>query len=531
MAGKRRISSILAMLVLLPSLALGYGIAMHNLLPRHALAGIRPRPGSPGLDDSLPPLSDADLALFRRQLYDRAAHLSDTALRAAFLRRYATPDAFGAAAFKEFLMMNGAAPVMGVDSFASVYRAMSPSDRRQDPHPDFVSGRRLVLGSALELGSIYPDLDRRNQNRLLRDAAGAPRRGSAGDSIPFDPATLNMGRASGLSSQASAHYGLNRQPKSEDPAVLKSEPWNFALATTFKGPVLTTAPDNAQQYTDLALIAALDGRPAFRTLGALYAGNAMHYIGDVGNAVHTIQVGIYPIFVDATIQAWLSRFRHLFGLLGRPRTRNEIGLDIISNLHLLSEKLFQVEVVSALRGDTTVNSRVHPDVAPALRSLQQGDDSLARAVHDTLSLLSGQPVADFGRVIADVVIDANYRDGAAVYRVTRDLADKPLRKGSIRVDFDTIPDDQVWRFVQTRHDAPGSEELAAFNAVHARGLARTSTALRAWWEELSRVTETKGAARDAAMNAVVTRLVRERLEYLRQAEQRRAEWMAEHGER
>lgn len=521
------------MLVLLPSLALGYGTAMHNLLPRHALAAIHSRPGLPGLEDSLPPLSDADVVLFRRQLYDRAAHLADTALRAAFLRRYATPDAFGAAAFKEFLMMNGAAPVMGVDSFASVYRAMSPSDRRQDPHPDFVSGRRLVLGSALEIGSIYPDLDRRNQNRLLRDAAGAPRRGAAGDSIPFDPATLNMGRISGLSSQASAHYGLNRQPKSDDPGVLKSEPWNFALATTFKGPVLTTAPDNAQLYTDLALIAALDGRPAFRTLGALYAGNAMHYLGDVGNAVHTIQVGIYPIFVDATIRSWLSRIGHLFGLLGRPRTRNEIGLDIISNLHLLSEKVFQAEVVSALATDSARSSAaVSVSLHPALRALEEGDDSLARAVHDTLTLLASQsPAPAFGRVIAYVVIDANYRDGAEVYRVTRGIAEPRLRHGSIRVDFDTIPDERVWGFVRVQRGAAAPTELDAFNAVHARGLARTTAALRAWWEELNRASATSGRQREALMNAAVTRLVTERLDYLRQAEQRRTQWMAEHGDR
>src|SRR5205085_7863023 len=158
-----------------------------------------------------------------------------------------------------------------------------------------------------QLGSIYPDLDRRNQNRMLRDASGRPRLTTTGDTVPWDPMTLNMGRLTGLSSQGHAHGGLNRHAKSDDPATLKHEPWNFAIATGFPGPVETYAPDNAQAYTDLALLASAQGRPAWRTLGAFYAGNAMHYIADVGNAVHTVQVGIYPIFFDATIQAWLRR--------------------------------------------------------------------------------------------------------------------------------------------------------------------------------------------------------------------------------
>lgn len=520
----RRLIPLIA-LVLAPTLALAYGVAIHGLLPRRTLGSLRAPSGATVAHDTLPGLTDADVAAFRGLLYDRARRLADTSLRAAFLRRYPVPAAFDPRAMREFLMMNGAARVLGVDSFAAVYRTMVPSDRRLDPNPDYLPGRRVALATALELGSIYPDLDRRNQSRFLRDTRGTPLRTASGDSVPFDPMTLNMGKPTGLSSQAHAHYGLNRQPKSDNPDVLKREPWNFAIATNFPGPVETYAPDNAQFYSDLALLAALDGRPGFRTLSAFYAGNVMHYLADVGNAVHTIQVGIYPIFVDATVQSYLRRATSLFGLFGRAPTRNQIGVDIISNLHGLSEELFQYQLTSAL-GNV---ERGHADSMPvsmwgAVRALEAGDDSLTRTLADTLRAMSRNARApDFARVIAHAVIDANYRDGAEVYRVTREIIAPPLRKGRQTVDFDTMPDDQVWRFVKV---ARGSPSIDAFNAVHARGLARTTTALRLYWIEYARLAAAPPRERSVLMDLLVARLVRERLDYLAAAERRRQVWMA-----
>jgi hypothetical protein len=504
---KSRARFPLLLLLVLPAALLAYGTRIHRLLPAKVLAGSLWMNGLPIERETLPPVRAADLDAFRRALWERAAHLTDTATRRAFLARYPDAASFSPVALKELLMMNGAARVVGID--------VAPDSA-------------IPLVSGLELGSVSPDLDRRNQDRLLRDSAGAVRLARNGDSIPFDPMTLNMGRLTGLSSQAHAHMGLNPGPKSADPATLKKEPWNFATAVAFEGPVETYAPDNAQLYTDLAVLAAIDGKPATRTLSALYAGNAMHYLADVGNAVHTIQVGIYPIFVDATIQYWIRRALKLFGLLGRSPSRNSIGIDIVSNLHTYSERLFETELVEAVRLDSLGRrTAVDPSMRPALDALRGGNDSLAQAIADTFASLG--PTPDFGRAIATLTIRANMRDGAEVYRLTRDIISRPLRLGRTTMDFDTVPDARVWSFARVRRDTARHIALDDFNAVHVRGLARTSTALRTWWLHYLLASHPAAADKARAADAILTRFLKERLAYLAAAEARRATWIAAHG--
>jgi len=519
-----------ALLLAAPAALLAYGTAVHDLLPREAL-GAQPSIGATTVArDTLPGVTDADLGRFRAWVYDRARTLPDTSLRRRFLARYPTSTAFDPGAWREFLMIDRNARAMGVDSFGEVRRALRAVDRRMDPHRPYASGERIALAEALQLGSIYPDLDRRNQDRLLRDAAGRPVLTSAGDSIPFDPMTLNMGKLTGLSSQAGAHYGLNRTPKSSDPATLRTAPWNFAVAPGFPGPVETYGPDNAQLYTDLALLAAL-GAPGGRTLSAFYAGNAFHYIADVGNAVHTVQVGIYPIFVDATVQYWLRRIVSLFGLIEQTKSRNAIGIDILTNLHTFSEHLYQAQLLEAL-GDKARGqlAAVPAPMRGALTALETGDDSLARVLADTVGALArAGPSPAFGRAIAVTLVDATVRDGAEVYRITRDIVSSRLRSGSIIVDFDTVPDARIWRFVRVKRGAMVHTELDDFDAVHHRGIARTTSALRAWWAEYRREAAVPARQREAVIDAVMTRLVRERLDYLDAADARRARWIASHG--
>jgi hypothetical protein len=481
---------IVLLLLLFPVAALGYGTRIHALLPRYAL-GDR-------VHDTLPGVTDRDLVEFRAFLYRTATSISDQERRRGFLARYPDAASSDARAMKEFLMMNGVAHVLGVDSFEEVA-----------PRPPYVPGSRLPRLGALELGSVYPDLDRRNQDRLLRAPDGRPRKATRGDSVPFDPMTLNMGALTGLSSQAHAHYALNRHPKSSDPRVLSVAPWDFAIATGWPGEVETYAGDNAQLYTDLALLAAHDGRPSGPALGAIFAGTAAHYIADAGNAIHTVQVGIYPIFVDATVQHWLRSARRLFGLLGTAPSRNAIGLDIITNLHTMSERLFETEVSSGTVG------------------LPRLDDSLAAMLDDTVLLLrrsSGAP--DFARAITAALVDAGNREGPAVYRITRDMVGRDLRLGKVAVDFDTVPDAGLKRWL--KGDAAAAGRLAQFNALEARGLARTGSALRTWWGEYARELIYR-ASRENLIDRVATRLVKERLQYLEAAEQRRGTWIAAHG--
>jgi len=520
----RRIPRTVFVISVVPVVLLAYGTAVHDLLPPAAV-GALPSGTLTVARDTLPGVTDVDLVRFRLWLYGRARALPDTSLRRRFLARYPSAAAFDERAFREFLMLNGAARVLGIDSFESVRRAMRPVDRAADHHAAYVPGRPIALAEALSIGSIYPDLDRRNQARLLRDASGAPVRTTRGDSVPFDPATLNMGALTGLSSQAHAHYGLNRDPKSSDPATLKSAPWDFAIATGFPGPVETWAADNAQVCSDLAVLATRWDPRAGRTLAAFWAGGAMHYIADVGNAVHTVQVGIYGIFLDATVQAWLRKAGTLFGLLGTSPTRNQIGLDILTNLHTLSEHLYQAELVEALAQERRKET-VRPSMQGALRALVAGDDSLTRVLADTLVRLTPSMAPPFGRVIAWKVTDANVRDGAEVYRETRDIAATRLRAGRLVVDFDTIPDAELWRYIRVHRGALITTELDDFNSVHHRGIARTVSALRAWWREYTRLA---APAPPAATDAIVARLVAERLQYLDAAEARRPSWIVSHG--
>lgn len=520
-----------AVLLLLPSSGSGYGVAVHDLLPLRALALLPAPSGRAVKDDTLPGVTDADLAAFREWFWLRARGVPDTALRNAFLRRYPSESGFDERAFKEFLMMSGAARVLGVDSFAAVYRAMAPNDRRLDPHPEYRPGAGIGLLTALRVGSIYPDLDRRNADRILRDAAGRPRMTAAGDTVPFDPITLNMGRIVGQSSQAHAHYALNRQPKSDDVAVLKREPWNFAVAIGFPGPVETYAADNAQLHTDLALLALLADRPGGQALAGFFAGSATHYIADAGNPVHTVQVGPYGIFLDATIQAWVRRAGRLFGLLGQSPSRNAIGLDILSNLHNLSEKLFQAELLEAIRlREEGRLGAVRPSMRGPLEALELGNDSLARVFADTLTARtseSGSP--DFARAITAILADANCRDGVAVYSATRQFANSRLRSGGITVDFDTVPDERVWRFVRVHRGAHVRSALDDFNDIHGRAIGRTTQALRVWWRHYVAQAAAPAGRRAAMIDAIIRRTLSERLRYLEAAEARRRTWIRTHG--
>ena len=230
----------------------------------------------------------------------------------------------------------------------------------------------------------------------------------------------------------------------------------------------------------------------------------------MGNAIHTVQVGIRPIFVDATVQHWLRSARHLFGLLGSTPSRNAIGIDIITNLHTFSERLFEAELTAGMRAEP------------------EADDSLAVVLSDTmirLRLANGTP--EFGRAIAVTLVDAGNRDGAATYGIARDMVQSDLRLGKVAVDFDTVPDRELSRWLRT--DRSARDRLVEFNALQARGLARTTTALRSWWTEYVRELSYNPASRETILDRVVTRLVAERLRYLEAAEARRRSWIAGHG--
>lgn len=522
----------LAALLLIPSVVVGYGIVVHNLVPIKALADEKSLGNTPVKNTTLPGVAIADIERFRRWFYGNAKTLPDTAVRNAFVRRYPTQAAFDARAFKEFLMLNGAASVFGIDSFPAVYRARHASDTRADPYPQYSEGRALPLPQALSMGSIWPDFDRRNQDRLFRGPDGKPRLTTKGDTIPFDPMTLNMGRLTGPTSQAHAHYGLNHMPKSIDPATMRSAPWNFVVARGFPGEVETYAEQNAENYTDLALLTLLEGGSGMTTLSSIYAGNAFHYITDVADPVHTLQGGTPGITNDVTLARIIRQIKAGFGLWGTVPSAEELSLDIISNLHSLSEKVFQAELSEALSMAAQNNIAAIPaSMRDAPTALTRGDTAMAVNYRSLVNnAMRSTKYAEFGRLIAGGVIDDSYESGAEILRLTRLMANTAVRRATDGViDFDTIPDAKVWTYVSNRADAKMQAALRKFNELQIKGLKRANEAITTWWYAYGRTAQVPNNKKVEARNAILGRLVRQQLAYLTAAESRRTRWIGTHG--
>lgn len=524
---------LIAALMAVPAAALAYGIWIHSVVPVETLKDFK-SPIAPAIRTQLVSsgVTDADVAAFRRWFYDRASAVQNASIHREWIKRYPTPASFDAQAFKTLLMMNPAAQVLGVDSFAAVYRTRAPADVALDPTTPYAPGQKVTVATALEMGSVYPDIDRRNQDRLLRAPDGQVVLTTKGDTVPMDPMTLNWGRLTGLSSQAHAHIGLNHERHSSDPGTLSMAPWNFVVAIGYPtDSVESYAENNAQLYTDLAYLAMLKGGSGSEMLSYVYAGNAMHYIADVGNQIHTLQAGIEKFYSDATWDYWKHRLATVFGLFGSTPSRNSIGIDILTNHHTLSEKLFQVELRQAWLLDSAGKKDSIPaSMRSALDELRNGDPMFKRVL-DALVISNAKKswYPPFGEMIAHAVIDSSYREGATVYRLTREFAVPQLHKLGVAVNFDTVPDAQVWNFVQDRSDPAIRAAIDTFNVVQGRGLARVHDALNWWWDRFLFYRQTAAKDRSRLTDGLVERLIVNQLNYLFAADQRRQQYIDAHG--
>jgi hypothetical protein len=451
----------LALLLCAVSLpAAAYNEAIHALLTRRAFAG-----RDAWLTEMLAPPTQADLDAFRASFWRAAARAADATLRAKFLARWPSEQSFTAWDFKELFMLDPAAAVHGFD---------------------FVGAEPMRRGDLLAAASRWPDDDERNRHRYLRGPDHAILRAADGSPLPYDPATLDFGSLTGTTSQGHAHYGLVEGPLSDDPAVLKKEPWRFAVPPTAHA----YGAEMAQLYTDLALLAASSGIPSRDWLVACFAGAAFHHIEDVSNQIHTVQVGIYEFFRDAWLQSKLRDLRTLGGLLGERRTLRQIGVRLIANHHLFSEDLFAKRVAASA-----------PEVRGALEALDRDDGTLAAKVG---------PGADFGRAVAQATIDLSSREGGEVYRLAYRLTTDTLRDG-MGHEYDGSKGDDPDQFLR-----PDPSALAAFYELEGRGLRRATTALRLWQSRFD-------AARAAERNdAPVQRALALLLPYHEAAAARRA---------
>jgi hypothetical protein len=404
--------------------AFAYNEAIHALITRRAFAD-----RAAWMSEPLPAPTQADLDAFRELFWRTAAQLPDPALRAKFLARWPSEQVFTAWEFKQLFMLDPAAAVHGFD---------------------LVDAEPMSRADLLAVASRWPDDDERNRHRYLRGADHGIVRAPDGSPLPYDPATLDFGSLSGFSSQGHAHYGLVTGPLSDDPAVLKKEPWRFAVPPTAHA----YGAEMAQLYTDLSLLAAGSGLPSRDWLAGCFAGAAFHHIEDVANQIHTVQVGIYDFFRDAWLQSKLRDLRTLGGLFGKRRSLRQIGTRIITNHHLFSEDLFAKRVLAGA-----------PEVRPALEALSIDDAALAAAV---------PPGPDFGRAIAQATIDLSSREGGEVYRLTYRLTAPTLRDG-MGHEYDGSKGDDPDDYLRAE---PAT--LAAFYELEGRGLRRASTALRLW---------------------------------------------------
>lgn len=475
--------------LLLPSVSQAYEVEVHELMTRVALSGA-------GLDAAPTPV-DADLPAYLRADLDARARAAGNA---DWAKRYPEPAAFDAWAEKELLLLAPDKVVVGID--------------RVD-----LAGTSLLDVAARS--SRTPDDDLRNVDRY---AYGPDRKrllDADGEAVPADPAILNMGKLGSLSSQAHAHYGLADVELSEDSAVLQEDPRRFAVPAGFpEGPIVTLAPEMAQLHLDLALLAGTSGQPGAETLMWMHTGQGFHYLQDVGNQIHTVQVGLYDFFVDAFTRRLGMSFRTGGGYLGELRSLASLGIDILTNHHTISENYTQKHVMAAVSGDgKTEAERV-------LEALSEDDPAFAKALDEALAKLGPNPErGEFGRVITEALIEVSSHEGDDVYAATRAISHTKWRKPG--VIYDNAKDDPDTAVVpETEKNAA---DYAKFWQLQETSFRRVGTAQRRWaslQQALLTSAQADPAALEEVRNTVSDRLISRQTAMLAEAEARRAAYVA-----
>jgi hypothetical protein len=471
----RRALVPLSLVALAAAPALAYDEQIHTLLEERALP--RELLATPVVPATL---EDADA--LRAAIWAAGAAHPDPDVRRRFLARFPTAAGFDRWAWKELLALAPEAEVYGIDR-------LPPA--------------QATIGAIVAAGAPEPDEDRRNQERFAHDAQRRPLRDRYGETVPLDPAQLDMGSLHGTPSQAHAHCGLPPGPRSDDVEVLKKEPWRWSYPPT----AMAFAPNFAQMQTDLAICAAALGRPGGAALGWLYLAQGDHYIGDVANQIHTLQA-IYGFFYDAKVESYKEELRSLGGLLRSRPDFVTIGLGIIKNHHFLVEDLWAkrlFEVVATGSGQ--------PGVAAALDALAAGDPALEHAL-DAQHLESNPEAA---RAITETVILASAPEGGAVYENIRALALPSLSR--VGTDYVIGSDPDRW----LRPDPPPGA-IETLYRLQSAGFARAGTALRRHTRLYLAEVERARTARQAVFDAAAQRLIADQLAYLDAADARRASY-------
>jgi len=481
-----------AFAVLGPQRASGYAIDVHAELSRLSLA-------KSGLSDKAAPIEPAAMVAVRAAMDDFAR--STPGLREAWLKRYPTPADFDAFAQKQLLLLSPGASVIGID--------------RTDP----TLPKDGPLLETLARGSSHPDEDYRNRERYAYDEKRQPRKTAAGEFVAADPAMLNMGKLGTLSSQAHAHYGLAQVEQSDDPEVLKNDPRRFAKRVGYeRAPVITLAAQMAQLHLDLALVAELNDAPTSRELGWEFLGQGFHYLQDVGNQAHTVQVGLYDFFLSAGIERLKLGLLTGGGYLGHMRSLGSIGLDILSSHHVLAEELTRKRMLAGKTGTPSpVSQRL-------LAAPTQDDPDFSAKLDAALAPLGPSPEkGEFALVITRELIEVSSQEGQALYRATRAIADPQLStRHKVFNDETDDPDSMV--IAETPATAAAYQD---FWALQERAFRRVGTAERrvVALTQKALAGATTPEARAELRKLVLTRLLTRQLKALDEVDARLADYL------
>lgn len=476
----------------IPIAAHGYATQIHTELSRRSLA-------KSGLGDPATPINPSAFDAMRTTI-DAFAR-SEVSLRDLWTKRYPTAAAFDSFAEKQLFQFAAASKVIGIDT---VEDRLKPG---------------ATLLDLLGLGASQPDDDWRNRERLAYDDKRQPLKDKFGKPVPADPALLNMGRLGALSSQAHAHYGLAQVELSGDADVLKSEPRRFARKPGWEaGPIITLAAEMAQLHLDLALIAALSDAPTARELSWQFTGQGFHYIEDVGNQIHTVQVGLYDFFFDAGMERLKMGLLSGGGYLGSMRSLGSIGIDILSSHHTLSEEFTFRRFVAALEGKGDAQTQ------KLLLASTEDDPEFAKKLDEALVKLGPNPEqGEFALAMTRALIDVSSFEGDKVYRATAGIADPMLRTRHKTFDDDR---DDPEKFVRPR-SAETEAAYIDFWSLQERAFRRVGTATRRWvsLQQKALANAQSPEQKDALRKIVLKRLLDRQLKMLDEGEARLAQYL------
>jgi len=159
------------------------------------------------------------------------------------------------------------------------------------------------------------------------------------------------------------------------------------------------------------------------------------------------------------------------GYLGHMRSLGSIGIDILSNHHVLSEQLTQKRLLSAVAGSGDADGQKLM-VAPSL-----DDPVFAGELDAALAKLGPEPErGEFGLALTRALIETSSHEGDAVYRATRSIANPVLRTRNGHYD-DVGFDPDKWILPR---DSSNEAYYRDFFDLEERSFRRVGTVLRRW---------------------------------------------------